>query len=779
MISCARAELRSAETAWRYVGVALVACGLAGAPQAAAAPALEPEIVVVALTPIPGVSIPREQLPAAVHILEDADLDRTLIPSLTGALFEDLPGATIDDASGNIFQPSILFDGFSASPVQGDTQGLAVYVDGARFNEPFGDTVNWDLLPPSAIRRVSVEGASPLFGLNALGGSVNVLPKNGFSSPGGAITAYGGSYGRGAGTVEYGRQDGAFATYIAAQVTHDSGYRQTSTSDLYQLYGDFGWRDDRATLHLSLTADDNALGNPGASPVQLLDVDRRAAFTAPNVVFNKYLSVNLRGTDHVSDILSVQGVLYDADLTQRIVNGSTVDFTPCTDGSGNLCNGDGTYVTGRGAQPIADTLNGGPYSGNNLQGTNSNAFGGSAQIADTGRVLGHANIAVLGASVDAGDVGFSGRELLGGLSAQRLFIGPGITLDDPSEGIVPTRLSTTTRYYGVFASEVFSINKALSVDVGARLNVAEISLLDRIGTTPVYRHAYQRLNPGAGLTYQFGPALGAYASYTQANRAPTAVELSCAGPHATCSLPNFFLGDPPLKQVVAQAVEAGLRGTLAGSKLEWDANYFRTRNDNDIILVPDLVQGLSYFQNAGETLRQGVELNATWRTPRLLLRAGYAYTSATFQSALTLSSPNNPFAHSVTGTIDVHPGNRLPGVPQHRITLVVQYAITPRWTAGGSASFTSDQYFFGDEANLAKPLAPYAVLNVNATYKLTDAIHLFGVINNALDRHYNTYGTFSSPEGVPFPEVSGGVTNTRVASPALPLTAFAGMRATF
>ena len=102
----------------------------------------------------------------------------------------------LDDLSGNPFQPDLLFRGFTASPVEGETEGLAVYVNGARFNTPFGDTVNWDLIPPNAIAQVNVEGSSPLFGLNALGGSVVVRLKDGFDYQGGEFVAYGGSYGR-------------------------------------------------------------------------------------------------------------------------------------------------------------------------------------------------------------------------------------------------------------------------------------------------------------------------------------------------------------------------------------------------------------------------------------------------------------------------------------------------------------------------------------------------------------------------------------------------------
>ena len=76
------------------------------------------------------------------------------------------------------------------------------------------------------------------------------------------------------------------------------------------------------------------------------------------------------------------------------------------------------------------------------------------------------------------------------------------------------------------------------------------------------RHEFSRFNPAAGLTWRFAEGATAYAGYSEANRAPSPAELSCADPLAPCSLTNFFVGDPPLKQVKARTVEAGVRGRI-------------------------------------------------------------------------------------------------------------------------------------------------------------------------------------------------------------------------
>jgi outer membrane cobalamin receptor len=221
-----------------------------------------PDVTVVGSTPLLGSGIDRDEVPAATNVLSEKDIDRTGIPSLTDAILDNIPGATVNDVESNDFQPDILFRGFTASPVAGTSEGLAVYVDGMRFNDAFGDTVNWDLIPSVAINTVNVEASNPVFGLNALGGSVNVQLKNGFDTHGGDVTGYYGSYNRQSGSFEYGQQAGNFAIYTSGEAIHDDGFRQTQASNIFRTYDDLGWRNDVAEIHLNVTAADNKLGNP-------------------------------------------------------------------------------------------------------------------------------------------------------------------------------------------------------------------------------------------------------------------------------------------------------------------------------------------------------------------------------------------------------------------------------------------------------------------------------------------------------------------------------------
>ncbi len=743
------------------------------------------EVTVIGSSPVPGSGVPASVLPTATEILGASDIDRTLVPGLTSAILADVPAASVNETSGNEFQPDILYHGFIASPVTGTAEGLAVYVDGARFNDPFGDTVNWDLIPPIAIDTVTLQPTNPVYGLNALGGAVSVRMKTGFSFDGADLTAYGGSYDRGAGILEYGAKSGQFAFYGAADTTYDGGWRQTQQSDLYRLYTDFGWRNEIAEVHLSLDAADNALSNPGASPVQELDADPSGIFTGPNTVYNKYVSGNLRGTVAVSDTVSVQGVAYGTSLTQRVTNGATAGYAPCGNGGIALCNDDGSYVTTYGQAIVPNFLNGGVYSNLVLEGLDAQSYGASAQLTDTATVLGRPNHLVVGGSFDGSNSTFNAETLIGGFTSDgsQLFVGPPQYVQvQPDEGVTPVKVATVTRYFGLFFSDVLTILPRLDLTVSGRFNAAQIDLHDEIGTALNGNHTYNRFNPDVGLTYRLLPGLSIYGSYAEANRAPTPTELSCSNANNPCSLLNFFIGDPNLKQVVARTFEAGLRGhdtSVLGGAVHWSADYFHTRNTDDLIFETDLNNpNLAYYTNAGRTLRQGLEASVAYDLPRLHVALGYALTDATFQSPLLLGSEDNPAADA-NGNIQVRPGDHLPGIPEHRGTVVVDYKVTDRWTVGADAEAESSQYRYGDEANLTKPVGGYAVVDLNTSYKVTDAVTVFGLVNNAFNARYATYGGFGPTDAVPFPSVPGGVTDTRTADPGQPISGYGGIRITF
>ena len=245
---------------------------------------------------------------------------------------------------------------------------------------------------------------------------------------------------------------------------------------------------------------------------------------------------------------------------------------------------------------------------------------------------------------------------------------PGTTIDQSDGSIAPVRVAISNAYYGVFFTDTLDFTPQLSGNVAGRFNLAQIDLSDQLGTALTGNHTYSRFNPAGGLTYKIFPGLTVYASYADANRAPTPAELTCASAASPCSLANFFTGDPNLQQVVSHTIEAGCAASSVlcrGHDGQVRASpTTAARSDNDILFVNSPIQGRAFFQNVGTTLRQGVDLSLQAQTDRLLAWIAYSYIDATFQTGFTESSENNPGADA-NGNIQIQPGNRLPGIPRN------------------------------------------------------------------------------------------------------------------
>jgi outer membrane receptor protein involved in Fe transport len=224
-------------------------------------------------------------------------------------------------------------------------------------------------------------------------------------------------------------------------------------------------------------------------------------------------------------------------------------------------------------------------------------------------------------------------------------------------------------------------------------------------------------------------------------RAPTPMELTCANPAAPCTLPNAFLSDPPLKPVVSRTWELGTRGMLA-VKTSYSASIFRTDLRDDIQFISAPTSNVAgFFQNVGETRRQGLELGLEQGVGKLAVRAAYSYIDATYQSPFVENSPNNSSADA-GGNIQISPGDRIPGIPRHNFKLRADYAFTRTVSGGVNLVYASNQIARGDENNKdANGAVPgYTVVNLDGRWNVTDQLQFFAKVTNLFDRNYETFG---------------------------------------
>lgn len=723
-----------------------------------------------------------------------ADISRAGTPDLLSALSRNLASISLQDAQNNPWQPNLVYRGFVASPLQGQSQGLAVYMDGARFNQPFGDTVQFDLIPEAAIAELTVLDASPVYGLNALGGAILLKTKTGRSDPGVEASMTGGRFGYAEGSIAAGFSRGNWSGFGAFQYSSDDGWRDHSPSHLYNGYADLGFDTSGGGLHVKFVGASTDLTGNGVSPVELLAADRRAVFTWPDNSRSKYGRVSLHPWVALSDSSRIEGTFYAQRLTAHTVNGDAADIQGCEDddAAGFVCletvnSDDGdeqqSVLIDANGNPIADTLGGEGYGVLNRGRTRTEAMGALVQFIDDRALLGGTNHFAVGMSYDTSRTRFGTSTELGALTDDRSVDGLGSVIVQPDGAIAPVGLVAHTDYWGVFAQDRIALARGLSAEVGVRWNHARIQLVDQIGTALNGRHRFERVNPGVELDYEVTDGLSVRAGYAESNRAPTPAELSCADENAPCSLTNFFIADPPLKQVVAKSWEAGASGAFdaGGWKGNWLLSGYRTTNHNDIQYVASEIRGRAYFQNVGRSRRQGIEASLKASHGGLTAGVSYAFTDATYRTPLELSSPANPEANE-DGTIDVSRGDRLPGIPRHSATLSLDYAGRlaegRNWTIGGDLLARSGQYLVGDEANQNAKVPGYLVANMRAGVDIVRGVTLFAEVRNLFDRHYATFGTFAEVDEIELDEVPGA-SNPRAYGAGAPRRWYAGVKAKF
>ena len=744
-----------------------------------------PTFPVYPTTPLAGGDIEADKTPASVSVVDANQIKQTGSLNISDALVKYVPGIIVNEVAGNPFQPDVQYRGFVASPVSGTPQGLAVYQNGVRINEAFGDTVNWDLIPTSAIKSVTVVTNNPAFGLNALGGAVNVQMKDGFSYHGAEIDTMGGSFGRIQSSAQWGKQVDEFAVYGALEGLHDDGFRNFQTSNVRRFYGDIGAKNDQADFHLNMGVADNDFGAAATVPIELLQQYWGATYTTPQTSQNRVGYVNLTGKVEATPTWTIDGSAHVRIFDQKTQDGNPTGTQTCDADATTLCFGDGsTPANDLNGNQLANPFDPSAVLGeNDRTTTQSTSTGFSLQATNTDQLFGHNNHFVVGTSFDYSVTNFTASAELGTIGPDYVVSGSGIFLGESGSpvSIGPVDLRSTNQYTGIYALDSFDVTNRFTITGGGRYNVANISLQDQLGTALNGNDTYTRFNPIVGGTYKITSGLTAYAGYSEANRAPTPLELGCADPANPCIIASFLVSDPPLKQVVSHTVEAGFRGTGDTNigKLNWKLGAFRADNTDDILSIPSQVQGFGYFQNVGSTRRQGIEAEVSLKSNKVEMNASYTFIDARFLNALVLGSPNSPFADA-DGNIQVMPGNQLPAVPRNRLKAGIDYAFTDAFKVGGDVLYVGSQYFVGDESNQFTKLPSYAVFNLHASYQITKNVQIYARADNIFDNRYANYGTFFDTNALPnFTNGGAAFTDPRSLSPARPRAFYAGMKVTF
>ncbi|HSD75429.1 MAG TPA: TonB-dependent receptor [Steroidobacteraceae bacterium] len=742
-------------------------------------------------------SVPLERVPAHVQSATAQEIERAQSLDMTDFLNRSFGSVSINHAQNNPLQPDVNFRGFTASPLLGLSPGLTVYQNGVRINEPFGDTVNWDLIPLSAVNGVQLlAGANPVFGLNTLGGALSLDMKSGFKYDRTEAEVYSGSFERIGASAQVGGHGDTWGYYGDIDYFEEAGWRDFSDSDALRFFGTVSHQGAESSLDLSVAlADTDLIGN-GASPVELLAIDRSQVFTHPDHTENSLAQVILQGSGKLSDRWRMAGNAFYREIDTDTFNGDGTIFKACTIGGEELLveddftdlNGDGacssaddtgiTPVVDFDGQPIAAAIDGEELDAINNIGTREQRnYGASLQFGLRSQLGERATDLTLGVAYGEGRTQFHSDLEVAGLLENRGTSRTGVFAANFVTG-VESDISVASAYF----ADTLSISDRLTLTLLGRYDDTEIELQDRTGATPELNgsHRFGRFNPGVGLTFNASPALTAYASFNQSARAPTPVELACASEDAPCNLPNAFLADPPLDEVVTSSAEVGLRGSTAGGLL-WNAGVFHALSKDDILFqtTGGPTANVGFFDNVSDTLRAGIELGLSQDAERLHWSAHYSYIEATFEDDFVVNSPHHPVFGSNPGAAQIVGADKLlvsrgadiPGIPRHQLSANLDFELSDRFMVGADLEYRSGVHLRGDEVNLLEKTHDYAIFNVRAEFRFSDWLSVFARVENVFDADYETFGLLGEPD-----EVIAGFEDPRFLGAGPPLGAWVGVR---
>jgi outer membrane receptor protein involved in Fe transport len=760
---------------------------------AAALPELDP-VHIIGITPLPGAEVAVSDIAAPVQTATAMDIDASHALDLSEFMNRSLGSVYINDVQNNSLQPDVNFRGYTASPLLGTPQGLSVYLDGVRLNQPFGDVVSWDLIPRQAIAGMAlIPGSNPLFGLNTLGGALALTTKDGFTDPGITVGLNYGSNRRRSIEAEIGgNAENGLYWYGTANKLKDDGWRDDSPTDATQLFGKLGYRTGLSNTFLTAAFADTDLTGNGLQDLQFLEDDYSSVYTKPDNTQNRSWLLNLARLDRLSDAVTLGANAYYRNIRTSTLNGDINDdslgeslYQP------NAAERDALAAAGYSDFPVSgETQANTPFPSwrcianiltnsepnekcnglLNRTATRQHDAGAGAQLTFASTLWQRDNRTTVGTALGRSGTDFTQSSQFGYLTPERgvaTIEGPGAFADgtQDSENAFDARVdlhgSTTTMSW--FLSNTLQLSPIAALTLSGRYDHTSLESDDAL--TPAGEpgsltasHQFSRFNPAAGITLHPAEGLSAYLGYSQGSRAPSVIELGCADPENPCKLPNAMAGDPPLDQVRTSTWEVGLRGTR-GESLSWNLGAFRAENRDDILFVADDQSGFGYFRNFGKTRRQGVEAGASATFGPVTVSANYTYLDATFRSEEALNgegNSSNEEGAGFEGEIEIEPGNRIPLIPRHIAKAMVQWQVLPMLSVSADAMNMGGSYARGNENNEHEAdgvyyLGPgrtdrYTVVNFGAELHPMAQVRIFAQVNNAFDRRYYT-GSQLGPTG--------------------------------
>ncbi len=726
-----------------------------------------PTVEVVGVSPVASFNIPLNQYPGNIQVLRENDIESQKSSSFSELLGRSAASVNLNEIQGNPFQLDLNYRGQRLSPVLGSAQGISAYLDGVRINEAFGDVISWDMLPESAISTITmIPGSNPMYGMNTLSGALVMTTKNGLTHEGNEVELTAGSFGRQRADVGVGRNLGnGYHAYAAATTFKEDGWREKSDSKLTNAFIKFGRDTEKTSWNVSVMGGTSDLKGNGLAPHDMYTTNYRQGYTFYDITENKSQQVSFAGTHKLSNEEKLSLTTWYRHAKRKGNNGDVnedyrelLETVDC-DASPNTSGCDDTAVINRNT-------------------STQKTYGMTLQW----------------------DKQLGVHKVLAGLTLQQAKTSyqqyEGETSFDESTRVALPASSFTEQadhrgkvtQYGFYFGDVLTPRDGTLLSGALRYDFAKVNnkLKNDGGVDQNETFTYRKLNPSFGFSQALNKQATIFSNWSQGMRVPTAFELGCADPTNPCRVPTGLQDDPYLKPIISQTAEIGLR-LFPTEKTRITVAAFHGVNKDDVMFVtaPAQYNGVTtisegYFKNIGKTQRDGIELTARHRESRWEIGASYTYLKARYKSNLELPS--------LEGEIDVTPGTRIAGLPEHLFKFAAMYRVTPQVRVGGDVQLYGSQVVAGNETGTANrdvdaatgkdKLAGYGILNLNANYEYVKGLNFFVRVNNVFDKKYASYATlgYNMFPGGNMAKEDDEVKGSVFYAPGAPRAVFGGVR---
>jgi len=307
--------------------------------------------------------------------------------------------------------------------------------------------------------------------------------------------------------------------------------------------------------------------------------------------------------------------------------------------------------------------------------------------------------------------------------------------------------NVTFREFAPYVHGEFTPTDRLHISLGLRADFLGYDYRNSLGVELTGRHkrpgdtspTFSAISPKFGVTLNVTDGLDMFSSFRRGFRAPSEGQLFRQG---------SAINTVGLKPVKADSWEVGLRGSL-GQRVRYEvSSYYMSKKDD--ILGFRLADGSTESVNAGRTLHKGIELGLGFQIVRgMSVDAAYSVADHTYEewkpnATTDLSGNKQEFAPSQIGSARVRIAP--PSLPGSLLTL--------EWSRVGS--------YWMDSGN-ANEYEGHDLLNLRASFSVTERLEVFGRVNNLLDELYAERASFNKYRG-------------QELSPGLPRTVYLGVR---